>query len=388
MNIKYGYFGPKGTNSEEALYTYLGTTEIQAEPYQSIDQVLKAVHDGIITHGLVPIENSIEGTVNLTLDLMAQENELKIVGEVVVPIQHNLLIRRGSGRDEIKRIISHSQALAQCRNYLNKNFPETEVCPVGSTADAARIAAECGGVAAIGNGKAAEYYGLQILEESIHDCRENHTRFIVVSKQGKAVTGHAKTSVVISITDRAGGLYEILREFALANINLTRIESRPAKKSLGDYLFFIDLAGNPEEPKVKQCLETVKDMAASFKILGAYPAWNVGYRQDEDNKKKDNINQESSTLDELRQDIDIIDYQIVELLAKRTQLVSLIGSLKPDPLSIRDKTREQEVLTRVKSTAAKKGVNPQLLENVYEYLFEYFVELQKQQSTGLTLSGN
>ncbi len=376
MNVKYGYFGPKGTNSEEALYTYLGSTDVKAEAYVSIDRVLQAVKDGIITHGLIPIENSIEGTVNLTLDLMAQEKTLKIVGEVVLQIKHNILVKRGSVKDDVKRIISHPQALAQCRNYLNQNFPEAEFCPVGSTADAARIAAECGGVGAIGNHKAAEHYGLQILEESIHDCKENYTRFIVVSKQDKELTGPAKTSVVVSITDRPGGLYEILREFALANINLTKIESRPAKKSLGDYLFFIDMAGHPKQPEVKKCLENVEDMSASFKILGSYPVWNR-----ESNPGHENTYHKELNLNELRQDVDIIDYQLVELLAKRTQLVSMIGSLKPDPMLIRDRKREQEVLAKVKTIAAKKGVSPHLLENVYEYFFDYFVELQKLQAT-------
>lgn len=379
MKKRYGYLGPKGTNSEEALYLYLGTSETEALPYTGIEHVIGAIHQGEISHGLVPIENSIEGTVNLTLDLLAHEKLLKIVGEVNLHIRHHLLVKPGIKQQEITRIISHPQALAQCRKYLHDSFPGIEILPVESTAEAARIISEGDGtIAAIGSIRAAQYYKLQILEEDIHDCKENRTRFIVISKEDDEMPEQAKTSLVLSITDRPGGLYEILKEFALANINLTKIESRPAKKSLGDYLFFIDLIGHPLDSDVKKCLEVIQDMTALFRILGSYPIWEK-HCQDELEKTYSNYGRKL-TIEELRQNIDIIDYQIVELLAKRTQIVSLIGSLKSHSFAIRDRSREKEVLTKVKNIAIKKGVEPQLLEQIYEYLFDYFVKLQEAQS--------
>lgn len=379
MSKRYGYFGPKGTNSEEALYLYLGTNETEALPYNGIEHVIGAIHKGEITHGLIPIENSIEGTVNLTLDLLANETILKIVGEVTLPIRHHLLVKSGISHEKITRIISHPQALAQCRKYLSNRFPGIEVLPVDSTAEAARIISEDNGtVAAIGSIKAAQYYKLNILEQDIHDCKENRTRFVIISKEVDVIPERAKTSLVISITDRPGGLYEILKEFALAHINLTKIESRPAKKNLGDYLFFIDLIGHPQDAGIKKCLEAIQDMAASFTLLGTYPTW--GNKCPEETVNTYANYGKQLTIEELRQNIDIIDYQIVELLAKRTQIVSLIGSLKSNSTAIRDKSREEEVLVKVKKIAQKKGVDPKLLEQIYEYLFDYFVKLQEFQT--------
>lgn len=373
MKKKYGYFGPKGTNSEEALYVYLGTDQDDAEPYPGIEQVLAAVSGGIITHGVVPAENSIEGTVNLTLDLLAQDEKLKIVGEIVLPIKHNLMVMPGLAKEKIEIIVSHPQALAQCRNYLNRNFPGAVISAVNSTAEAAQIVARgTGVVAAIGSQRAAKYYNLETIDLDIQDCRENMTRFLVISKTENTVIGSAKTSVIVSITDRPGGLYEILKEFALANINLTKIESRPAKKNLGDYLFFIDLRGHLKDPAVKKCLDSIKDMTTVFRVLGSYPEWGSVTRNDADLGMIIN-----RSVPQLRQDIDIIDYQIVELLAKRTQIVSLIGALKRGRKPVRDKGREAEIIKRVKSMARKKGVNPELLVKIYETLFDYFVELQE-----------
>lgn len=378
MNAKYGYLGPKGTHCEEALYIYLGSKDTGAVPYSGVEQVIAAVRAGEISHGLVPLENSIEGTINLSLDLIAHDQELKIAGEVILPIKHNLLSKPGIRKAQINLVVSHPQALAQCRKYLNRHHPGVPFCEVNSTAEAAQIIA--GGnnyMAAIGNERAAEIYGLEIVEHDIQDCKDNRTRFVVVSKEESPVTGPAKTSLVISITDRPGGLYQILKEFALANINLTKIESRPAKRNLGDYLFFIDLAGHREDPAVKKCLEAIEDMAASFRILGSYPIWGkVG-----ETERNDAGDQVKMSVHEIRQDIDIIDYQIVELLAKRTQLVSVIGTLKNGIDSIRDRDREQEILNRVRNNALKKGVSPELAENIYQILFGHFVELQKKLKT-------
>ncbi len=381
MAEKYGYLGPEGTYCEEALSVYLeGSSKEKAVPYSGIDRVILALLAGEITYGLVPLENSTEGTVNITLDLMMTAPELKITGEIILPIRHNLLARRGTKKGAITAVISHPQALAQCRNYLTEYLPQASVYEVGSTAEAARVAAGHGDcVAAIGNGVASVKYGLEIIDADIHDCKENCTRFVMLSRQeNPAAAGVGKISLVISITDRPGGLYQVLKEFALNNINLTRIESRPAKRRLGEYLFFIDFAGNLEDSVTKDCLQAVKDMSASFRILGCYPVWGSAGRGD-----KRSEDQPVPSVDELRQNIDIIDYQIVDLLAQRTQMVSLIGSLKQGIQAVKDKKREQEVLERVRQNALRKGVDPNLMERVYNVLFEHFVDLQVKQQTCL-----
>ncbi|WP_418791269.1 prephenate dehydratase [Phosphitispora sp. TUW77] len=380
MAEKYGYLGPAGTYCEEALSVYLGGKNYKAVSCSGIDKVIFSLLADDITHGMVPLENSTEGTVNVTLDLMMTAPELKITGEIIMPIRHNLLARPGTKKEAVTAVISHPQALAQCRKYLTENLPQVSVYEVGSTAEAARITAGNGDcIAAIGNEAAAARYGLEIIDRDIHDCKENCTRFVVLSKQeNTAVSADSKTSLVISITDRPGGLYQVLKEFALNNINLTRIESRPAKRSLGEYLFFIDLVGHLEDPVIKNCLEAVKDMSASFRILGCYPIWGGACT----GQKKVSEQHISPSVEELRQNIDIIDYQLVDLLAQRTQMVSWIGSLKQGIQAVRDKKREQEILERVRHNAIRKGVNPNLMEQVYKILFEHFVDLQvKQQNS-------
>ena len=380
MAENYGYLGPEGTYCEEALSVYLGGSKDKAVPYSGIDRVILALLAGEITHGMVPLENSTEGTVNITLDLMMTAPELKITGEIIMPIRHNLLARPGTQKEAITAVISHPQALAQCRNYLIEYLPQASVYEVGSTAEAARVAAGNGDcIAAIGNGAAAARYGLEIIDGDIHDCKENCTRFVMLSRQeNPAAPPASKISLVISITDRPGGLYQVLKEFALNNINLTRIESRPAKSRLGDYLFFIDLAGHLKDPVIENCLQAVKDMSSSFRILGCYPVWGSAIRGGKQSEQ-----QPVPSVDELRQNIDIIDYQIVDLLAQRTQMVSLIGSLKQGIQAVKDKKREQEVLERVRQNALRKGVDPNLMERVYNVLFEHFVDLQVKQQTCL-----
>jgi prephenate dehydratase len=376
MEKKYGFLGPQGTHCEEALSVYTKNEKVQMMPHPSIEQVLSAVRNGEVTRGIVPLENSIEGTVNQALDIIAHDKKIKIVGEVVLPVRHCLLSREGVKTGEVRTVISHPQALAQCRKYLNEKLPGVQYCEVNSTAEAARIVSQFEeSVAAIGSETAASNYGLRVLAKDIQDCLDNKTRFVVVSRKAIETRLPAKTSIVFSITDRPGGLYEILKVFALSNINLTKIESRPAKRNLGDYLFFIDLMGNPKEPVIKKCLDAVKDLVASFRLLGTYPVWapsvsTIGLVEP--------ITRQLS-LEEIRQDIDIIDYQIVELLAKRTQLVCQIGKMKKGKQTVKDIKREQEVLSHVKNNAQKKGVSPELMEKIYQIIFEHFTKLQQLQ---------
>lgn len=380
MQVKYGYLGPKGTYSEEALELFLKGDSAECVDYPSIDRVIRAVADGEISQGIVPFENSIEGTVNLTIDLLTADKNLRITGEVILPIKHHLMVKRNVSKDNIKLIVSHPQAIAQCRKYINQNYPLAEVKEVNSTAEAAFMVSQGEGrIAAIGNERAAKNYDLEVIDCDIQDCQDNQTRFVIVSKEDGPKPSQAKTSLIVSITDRPGGLYQILREFALANINLTRIESRPAKTNLGDYLFYIDFLGATDDPAVEKCLDTIRDIAASLRILGSYQVW----------RKTDAVErdaQEKHSLESIRQDIDIIDYQIVELLAKRTQLVSIVGSLKGKQKAIRDYRREEEILSRVRRNALKKGVDPELIEKVFQMFFEHFVALQEKQQTSMQVN--
>lgn len=376
MQVKYGYLGPKGTYSEEALELYLkGGSQERAE-YPSIERVIRAVAEGEISHGIVPIENSIEGTVNLTIDLLTADTNLKIVGEVILPIKHQLMVKNDVVNENIQLIVSHPQAIAQCRNHINQNYPSAEVKEVNSTAEAALMVSQGQGrIAAIGNERAAKNYALGVIDCDIQDCQDNQTRFVIISKEDGPPASQVKTSLIISITDRPGGLYQVLREFAVANINLTRIESRPAKTNLGDYLFFVDFLGAIKDPAVYKCLDAIQDIAASLRILGSYQVWS-------ETDSAARYNKENPSLEGIRQDIDIIDYQIVELLAKRTQLVSIVGSLKNKQDAVRDNRREEEILSRVRQNALKKGVDPELIEKVFQMFFEHFVALQEKQQSG------
>jgi prephenate dehydratase len=216
----------------------------------------------------VPVENSLEGAVTAVMDLLLRL-DVVIVGEVNLPIRHCLI---GQGGGEIKVILSHPQALAQCRQYLHEHYPEAEIRTTGSTSHAARLAQEFSEMAAIAGQDAADRYGLAILAREIQDAGDNTTRFIVVAREGVKASGRDKTSLVIYLDrDRPGALYSILEEFARRNINLTRIESRPSRKGLGDYYFYIDLEGHMQDQEVGEAVAAARDKAAMVKVLGSYP---------------------------------------------------------------------------------------------------------------------
>lgn len=270
-----GFLGPKGTYSQEAAINLFGpAANLQA--YASIDAAIRAVASGEIGECVAPIENSLEGSVNVTLDTLAHEVELFITREIVMPVRHNLLAR---GHDrKVRLILSHPQALAQCRRTLSRLYPGAEVRAVESTAEAARrTAAEEEGVAAVGGRSAAEIYGLDIIAADIQDTVHNCTRFITLNLHQTIETAkHWKTSIVIQIDgSKPGALYAILAEFAGRDVNLTKIESRPARTGLGNYLFFLDFEGSAAEPQVKEALIEVEKRSVWFKSLGSYPvlAW-------------------------------------------------------------------------------------------------------------------
>ncbi|HEY9246226.1 MAG TPA: prephenate dehydratase [Candidatus Methanoperedens sp.] len=263
-----GTLGPEGSYTEKAAKKWDNGAKLRY--YDDILDTVEALMRDEVDMSVVPIENSLEGSITLTLDLL-MEYQLKIVGEIVIQINHCLLSK---GRpDEIKIIISHPQALSQCRKYITKNFRNAEIRPTLSTSIAAKQVAELSGVAAIASRESAVRYGLDILDENIQDTSENYTRFIVIGKTVSHATGNDKTSVIIYLEkNMPGALYEILGEFAIRKIDLTKIESRPTKRNLGDYLFYIDMKGHLENAIVKDAIEKVRSKVGMLKILGSYPA--------------------------------------------------------------------------------------------------------------------
>jgi len=261
--------GPQGTYSEKAAL--LWCKEMRASNlvyFPDFESVLDSVRQERVEAGIVPVENSLEGAVTAVMDLLLRL-DVVIVGEVNLPIRH-CLVGRGGG--EIRVILSHPQALAQCRKYLHEHYPDAEIRTTGSTSHAARLAQEFPEMAAIAGQDAAERYGLSILAREIQDASDNITRFIVVAREGVGRSGRDKTSLVIYLDrDRPGALYSILEEFARRNINLTRIESRPSRKGLGDYYFYIDLEGHMQDQEVGEAVAAARDKAAMVKVLGSYP---------------------------------------------------------------------------------------------------------------------
>ncbi|MEW6189598.1 MAG: prephenate dehydratase [Actinomycetota bacterium] len=273
MSVKMGYLGPQGTFTEEALLSAIQVDEKDLVPYPTEQEVIFAVDRGEVDKGIVPIENSIEGSVNVTLDTLTFGANLVIEREIIVPVRHNLIARPRVKLKDISLVISHPQATAQCRNYLVKNLPNVPVIAANSTAEAVKkVAEQEGSMAAIGTHLAARIYNLNILESDIQDFKDNKTRFVLVGKDPAPRTGNDKTSVVCFIyEDRPGSLLQILQEFAYRYINLTKIQSRPTKKALGDYCFWIDMEGHLEDEVIASALKCLKCKIRDVKILGSYP---------------------------------------------------------------------------------------------------------------------
>jgi prephenate dehydratase len=270
------YLGPEATFTQQALLGQPDFAGLQMRAMPTISDVLAATAGGVVDLGFVPIENAIEGSVTVTLDTLAFEADLLIQREVIIDVSLNLLGLPDAELGDIERVASYQVATAQCRNFLTTSLPGVVTEAANSTAEAARMVAESGDrtEAAIGTALAAEVYGLKILAEEIEDHPENQTRFVAVAARGiPAPTGHDKTSIVIfQRADRPGSLLSILQEFAARAINLTKLESRPTKKGLGDYCFIIDLEGHVTDELVADCLRDLKSKQAEVKFLGSYPA--------------------------------------------------------------------------------------------------------------------
>ena len=266
--LKVAYFGPEATFTHEAARRAFGTS-VELEPHATVAEVFERVERGEAQHGVVPVENSMEGAVTHTLDeLMA--SPLKICGEVYLPISQTLL----SGEEtlgDIKTICSRPIALDQAATWLRHELPHVALEEVESTAEAARRAAEEPGIGAVGSVLAAETYGLNVLARDIQDARTNTTRFIVLGRSWAGPTGKDKTSVVFSVKDRPGILRDALSAFAQEGINLTRIESRPSRRRAWTYVFFADFRGHPEEERVARALEALEEYCPYVSLLGAYP---------------------------------------------------------------------------------------------------------------------
>ncbi len=268
---KIAYLGPRGTFSEEAALRFARCLPVPAGmvPLPAIEDCAEAVTEGRADFTVVPVENSLEGAVHATLDLLAGTS-LVICAELIVDIEHHLL-STGSRLHDIRQVLSHPQALAQCRRYLRANLPDALVIPTASTAEAAaRVVAMGAAAAAIGSLHAAIYYELKVLASSIQD-NGSQTRFIVLTKNGSVPGRPEKTSLLFSIRDGPGSLFRVLAAFAAHGVNLTRIESRPAKRQLGDYLFFVDLAGAAGEERVEGALRDASPETVMLKVLGSYP---------------------------------------------------------------------------------------------------------------------
>ncbi len=266
--LKVAYLGPEATFTHEATLRSFGTS-VELEPQATVAEVFTRVERGEAEHGVVPVENSMEGAVTHTLDEL-MNSSLKICGEVYLPVSQNLISKESSLR-HVKVVCSHPMALSQAATWLRYELPGARLEEVESTGEAARRAARELGVAAVASVLAAEAHGLNVLVRNIQDARTNATRFIVLGRAWAGRTGKDKTSVVFSVKDRPGVLRDALSAFAEERINLTRIESRPSRKRAWTYVFFADFQGHPEEERVKRALAALEEHCPYVSLIGAYP---------------------------------------------------------------------------------------------------------------------
>ena len=268
--IRVSYLGPEGTFSEQAVRKHFGRA-VEALPSASVDDAFRRAESGAAQFTVVPVENSTEGAVGRTLDLLLA-TPLRICGEIELRVQQNLL----SNTKEIKRVYSHAQSLAQCNGWLTQNLPNVERVPVTSNAEAARRAAEEPGAAAIAGEAAGERYQLGVLARSIEDDPNNTTRFLVLGNADAAPTGRDRTSLVASVENKPGAVHALLTPLAEHRVSMSRIESRPsrAKSAMWEYVFFIDLEGHQKDAAVSRALESLRARAPFLKVLGSYPAAN------------------------------------------------------------------------------------------------------------------
>jgi prephenate dehydratase len=274
MVKRVAHLGPAGTFSEQAALLY--DPQAQLVPFSTMAAVASAVASGMADEGVMAIENSLEGSVTDTLDVLIHDSALLIRRELVLPIEHWLLAKAGVTAEQIELIYSHPQVLGQCRRFLERCFPKAAVEASLSTTAAVEQMLQRDGSAAIAGVRAADLYGVQVLARGIQDNQNNETRFVVVAAEDSPRTGHDKTSFAFSVAqDRPGSLVDALHEFSQRQINLTKIESRPTKQELGRYVFLVDLEGHRSDAKVTEALEAVKAQAYFLKVFGSYPRFDA-----------------------------------------------------------------------------------------------------------------
>jgi chorismate mutase/prephenate dehydratase len=266
--LKIAYLGPEGTFTQSAALKHFGHS-VSTAPMSSIPDVFAAVESGHANYGLVPVENSTEGVISHTLDMFI-DSRLKVCGEVEIPI-HHLLANKTQDISHIRHIYSHQQSFAQCRRWLDQNFPSAERIPVSSNAEAARLAAMEDDAAAICGRPAVEIFDLKVCYENIEDLSDNTTRFVIIGKQDVGPSGNDKTSILVSTKNAPGALLRLLQPLADHGISMNKIESRPAQGHKWAYVFFIDIDGHQQDENVVAALNELKQQAALFKILGSYP---------------------------------------------------------------------------------------------------------------------
>ncbi len=271
-DIAVGYLGPRGTFSEEAALKQFGG-HATLRPCATIDEVFRQIEAGRIGYGVVPVENSTEGSIGRTHDLLLT-TPLKISGEVLLPV-HQCLMSRSGNPVRVKKILSHGQSLAQCHEWLNQRFAAARRVPVVSNAEAARLAGKDAAAAAIASKTAAAVYGLKIIAGNIEDEPQNSTRFLVISAHDAGPSGKDKTSLVMSTRNVPGAVHALLTPLARHGVSMSRLESRPARTGRWEYLFYVDLEGHQQDANVGQALQELGEKAAFLKNLGSYPAGSI-----------------------------------------------------------------------------------------------------------------
>lgn len=277
---RIAFLGPLGTFSHAAVESFFGAGDESTRlSVANIDDVFLEVEAGNARFGVVPVENSTEGAVNSTLDCMI-DTSLTIVGEIYLPIEHNLLMKDASRKADIRRIVSHKQSLGQCRIWLRNNYPDLDKQEVSSNAEAARMAAEDPTTAAIAGMTAAQHFELSVVAASIQDRKNNTTRFLVLARNSTTLTdgnatGKDKTSILVYTENKPGALFRVLEPFDRHQVSLTRIETRPARDDMWSYVFFIDFEGHMNDPAVRRVFAEMSDRVVKIKNLGSYPCANA-----------------------------------------------------------------------------------------------------------------
>lgn len=269
MPMSVAYLGPEGTYTQAAVVKHFGQA-VKSLDVKTIGDVFRLVEQGKAHFGVVPVENSTEGVITHTLDCFAT-SDLKVCGEVQLPINHQLL-SHADGLTAVEKVYAHPQALAQCRQWLERYLPNVEICSASSNAEAAIIASKDKTIAAIASDMAASLYEIAILASGIEDERNNTTRFLIIGNDSYAASGEDKTSIMVSAPNKVGSLFELLKPLYDVGVDMSRIESRPSRQTNWEYVFYIDLIGHVDTPKVRQALDELESKSAFFKLIGSYPA--------------------------------------------------------------------------------------------------------------------